>query len=90
MVAFSLFCFAPLLLKKLEERPVSARAVSITYLETIEKTLGRSKCRLEAATSGELLTAIRDGVVDAGGEEAWRESVTTLARRREIDAEETE
>jgi hypothetical protein len=90
MVAFSLFCFAPLLLKNLEDRTVSTRAVSIPFLKTTQTTFGRSRCLLEATAARELLPAIREGVVDAGGEEAWKESVSKLASMMEIDEEEAE
>jgi hypothetical protein len=81
MVAFSLFCFVPLLLKQ------SALRTNVSIHKTIVKipfaSVGRPRS-LIAATNDDFLPAVREAVLEAGGEASWKESTEALSRLFDI------
>jgi hypothetical protein len=85
MVAFSLFCFVPLLLKQSSLRTNgSTHEISVKSLFT---SVGRPRS-LIAATNDDFLPAVREAVLEAGGETAWKESTEALSKF--FDTEEAE
>jgi hypothetical protein len=77
MVAFSLFCFVPLLLKQssLRTNNVSTHKISV---KTAFVPAGRPRSAI-AATNDDFLPAVREAVLEAGGEAAWKESTEALS-----------
>jgi hypothetical protein len=82
MVAFSLFCFVPLLLKQSSFRTnVSTHKTSVKSAFTFA---GRPRSSI-AATNDDFLPAVREAVLEAGGEAAWKESTEALSRIFDIE-----
>ena len=86
MVAFSLFCFVPLLLKQssFSTKNVSTHKTSVKSPFT---SVARPRS-LIAATNDDFLPAVREAVLEAGGEAAWKESTAALSKL--FDMEEAE
>jgi hypothetical protein len=86
MVAFSLFCFVPFLLKQSAlVTDVSTRKTSVKSVSA-STTIGRPRIIVLAATNDDFLPTVREAVLaEEGGEAAWKESTEALSRFFDIE-----
>jgi hypothetical protein len=83
MVAFSLFCFVPFLLK--QSALVTDVSTRTTSVNSDSASVGRPRILL-AATNDDFLPTVREAVLaEDGGEAAWKESTEALSRIFDIE-----
>jgi hypothetical protein len=82
MVAFSLFCFVPSLLLKQSSLGTNNNVVSthkFSVKTAFAPVVGRPRSFIITATNDDFLPAVREAVLEAGGEAAWKESTEALS-----------